>query len=255
MLMTDWARSTVWAMLPDRLHAMMDLMAMQDAHAGQSTEITAAARRSAVMSGALAVLPLSGPISYRGGGGLFAFLFGGATVEQFTRDFRQAMADPAVGAVLLDIDSPGGEVSGIDELSAEIFNARGSKPIVAIANSMAASAAYWIATAADEVVTIPTGEVGSIGVFAAHFDYSAMMANDGVKATLISAGKFKTEGNRYEPLSEEAQKAMQARVDSYYQMFVNAVARNRGVSAEDVMNGFGEGRVLGAAAAKKAKMV
>jgi signal peptide peptidase SppA len=137
-------------------------------------------------------------------------------------------------------------VTGVDELSKMIYDARGSKPIVAVANHLMASAAYWIGTAADELVVTPSGEVGSIGVFAAHQDVSAAMEKEGVKTTLISAGKYKTEGNPFEPLTDEAHASIQARVDDYYSMFTKAVARNRGVNVADVRGGFGEGRVVGA---------
>ncbi|MCC7371633.1 MAG: S49 family peptidase, partial [Chloroflexi bacterium] len=109
-----------------------------------------------------------------------------------------------------------------------------------------ASAAYWIASSADEIVVTPSGEVGSIGVFTAHEDISAALEAEGVTVTLISAGKYKTEGNPFEPLSEEARGAIQARVDDYYSMFVRAVARGRGVKPADVRGGFGQGRVVGA---------
>ena len=117
---------------------------------------------------------------------------------------------------------------------------------MAVANHLAASAAYWIATAADELVVSPSAEVGSIGVFAAHEDMSAALEKEGVKVSLISEGKYKTEANPYEPLSEEARAAVQSRVSEYYDAFVKAVARNRGVKAADVRGGFGEGRTVGA---------
>lgn len=115
---------------------------------------------------------------------------------------------------------------------------------MAIANHLAASAAYWIGSAADELVVTPSGEVGAIGVFAAHEDISKSLEMEGIAISLISAGKYKTEGNPYEPLSDEARAAIQAEVDGYYDMFVKAVARNRGVKPADVRGGFGEGRVV-----------
>jgi signal peptide peptidase SppA len=157
-----------------------------------------------------------------------------------------AVNDARIGAIVFDVNSPGGSVTGVDELSKMIYDARGSKPIVAVANHLMASAAYWIGTAADELVVTPSGEVGSIGVFAAHQDVSAAMEKEGVKTTLISAGKYKTEGNPFEPLTDEAHASIQARVDDYYSMFTKAVARNRGVNVADVRGGFGEGRVVGA---------
>jgi signal peptide peptidase SppA len=117
---------------------------------------------------------------------------------------------------------------------------------VAIANSLAASAAYWIASAASEFHVTPSGEAGSIGVFAEHTDISKWLDKEGINPTLIHAGEFKTEGNQYEPLTDQAAAYIQSRVDDYYTMFVKAVAKYRGVSETKVRNDFGKGRVFGA---------
>ena len=127
--------------------------------------------------------------------------------------------------------------------------------MVAIANSLAASAAYWIGCSASEFYVTPGGEVGSIGVWQAHFDYSQAFAAEGIQPTLISAGKYKVEGNPYAPLDEEAQGFMQSRVDDYYATFTKAVARGRGVPIAQVREGMGQGRVLGADAAQAQGMV
>ena len=141
------------------------------------------------------------------------------------------------------------------ELAAEIMQARNVKPVVAIANSLAASAAYWVGCAASEFFVTPGGEVGSIGVWQAHEDWSKAMEDAGVKVTLISAGKYKVEGNPYAPLDQDAQDFMQSRTQDYYQSFVKAVAKGRNVSIDSVRNGMGQGRVLGSDAALQEKMV
>src|SRR5690606_4285100 len=129
---------------------------------------------------------------------------GGTSTEQFGSWFDAALRDPAVSAIVIDVDSPGGTVTGVAELAEQIFEARGKKPIYAIANALAASAAYWIASAAEELWVTPSGDVGSIGVYAMHEDISEMEAEMGLKVTLISAGEYKTEGNPHEPLGDEA---------------------------------------------------
>lgn len=240
---------TPWAILPGKLLAILDVVHRHAAGEllpqAEIDAIKAAARKPAAqMAGAIAVLPVFGTIFPRAN--LMTEHSGGASAEGLAAQFRALVADPNVGAIVLDVDSPGGAVSGIDELGTEIFKARGTKPIVAQVNHLAASAAYWVATAADEMVVTPSGEVGSIGVFAAHQDVSAALEREGVKVTLISAGKFKTEGNPYQPLGEEARAAIESRVADYYGAFTKAVARNRGVSVADVQGGFGEGRVVGA---------
>lgn len=143
----------------------------------------------------------------------------------------------------------------MSELADEIASARAQKPVVAIANSLAASAAYWIGCSASEFYVTPGGEVGSIGVWQAHFDYSQAFAAEGIQPTLVSAGKYKVEGNPYAPLDEEAQGFMQSRVDDYYASFTQAVARGRGVPIAQVRDGMGQGRVLGADAALAQRMV
>jgi signal peptide peptidase SppA len=180
---------------------------------------------------------------------------GSTSTQKFTSALRQVLADDTVGQILIDIDSPGGSVYGVAELATEIVKARAQKPVVAVANSLAASAAYWIGCSAGEFYVTPGGEVGSIGVWQAHFDYSKALEEEGVKPTLISAGKFKVEGNPYAPLDEEAQGFMQSRVDDYYAAFTKAVAKGRGVPITQVRDGMGQGRVLGADAALAQNMV
>lgn len=239
---------TPWAILPSKLAEIIAVVERHEAGVHLSAEeiaaVKAAAQRPPRAGGAVAILPLFGSIFPRAN--LMTEMSGATSAERFGHAFSAALADPAVGALVLDVDSPGGAVQGVPELADLIFQARGQKPIVAIADHLAASAAYWVATAADELMVTPSGEVGSIGVFAAHEDWSRAYDQAGVTVNLISAGKFKTEGNPYQPLTEEARAAIQARVDDYYGAFVKAVARGRGVSAVDVRGGFGEGRVVGA---------
>jgi len=244
---------TPWAILPGKL---ADIVAVAQRHAAGErlapevvAEIAAAAngRQAARQAGAVAVLPVIGTIIPRGD--LLAESSGAVSAQRLSANFRAALADPAVGAIVLDIDSPGGSVYGVEELASEIYKARGVKPVVAVADHLAASAAYWLAVSADEIMVAPSGDVGSIGVFAIHADYSRAIDQEGVTVSLVSAGKFKTEGNPYAPLGDEARAAMQVRVNDFYGAFTKAVARGRGVSAATVREGFGQGRVVGAAEA------
>lgn len=206
-----------------------------------SLEPRAARRPAKATSGTVAVLPMFGVISPRlsameeGSGGL--------SLERFSKVFREQVNDPVVKAIVLNIDSPGGSAAGVAEFAEEVFAARKEKHIVAIANHMAASAAFWIASAADELVVSTSGAVGSVGVFMAHIDISELEKMLGVKTTLISSGKFKTEGNPFEPLTEAALEHFQDISDDIFEMFVNGLARGRGVSAAKVRRDFGEGRM------------
>jgi HK97 family phage prohead protease len=154
--------------------------------------------------------------------------------EGIKASLQKALDDSAVQAIVLDIDSAGGEASGVDEVSDMIHSARGAKPIIAIANDSAYSAAYWIASAADKVLVTKMGGVGSIGVYALHADISGWDSAAGIKYTYIFSGKQKVEGNPHEPLSDKAQQRIQDQVDGVRQMFVQAVARNRSVEADKI---------------------
>jgi signal peptide peptidase SppA len=234
-----------------------DIPAGEDVLAGIVADVREARRQAAtaVSSGGIAVLPLYGVVTQRGNMVDDVSGPGSVSTQQFASALRQALADDSVSQILIDIDSPGGSVYGVSELADEIVSARAQKPVVAIANSLAASAAYWIGCSASEFYVTPCGEVGSIGVWQAHFDYSQAFAAEGIQPTLISAGKYKVEGNPYVPLDEEAQGFMQSRVDDYYASFTKAVARGRGVPIAQVREGMGQGRVLGANAAQAQGMI
>jgi signal peptide peptidase SppA len=178
----------------------------------------------------------------------------GTSTDEIGAQLAAALNNPRVDAILLDVDSPGGTVDGIPELGAKIAAARGVKPVTAFANSFIASAAYWLASQADEVVVTPSGQVGSIGVYQLHEDWSQKLASEGVKIRAISAGKYKLEGVKWEPLDPEAEAFMQQRVDEVYGWFVKAVASGRRDTQTNVRNGYGEGRMLGATQAVKANL-
>ncbi|MGE6213337.1 S49 family peptidase [Comamonas aquatica] len=149
-------------------------------------------------------------------------------------DLEDALAKADVHAIALVFDSPGGEVSGAFELAERIYAARGHKPIVAVADGMAASAAYLAASAADEVVVSATSYVGSIGVVMRHVDFSRALANDGITVSHIFAGEHKIDGNPYQPLPDAVRNALQADIEGLYQMFVQAVAKHRGLDEQAV---------------------
>lgn len=259
--------STPWALMPERLTALSGVIRRWDASLSASPERLAEIerdisareikRQNAVRSGGsgVAVLPLYGVLTQRGNMATEVSGSGAISTQQFSAMLQEALADESVGQILIDIDSPGGSVYGIGELASEIIAARAQKPVVAIANSLAASAAYWIGASCSELYVTPGGEVGSIGVYQAHQDYSAALESEGVKTTLIQAGKYKTEGNPYTALDADAQAYMQSRVDDYYAAFTKAIAKGRGVGIEQVRSGMGEGRVLGAEAALAQNMV
>src|SRR5207302_1719926 len=136
-----------------------------------------------------------------------------------------------------------------------IYSARTAKPTVAVANSLAASAAYWAASQAGELYAAPGAEVGSIGVYTLHADISEALSKDGVAVTQIAAGRYKTELSPFAPLGDDAKRHVQASVDQYHDAFVRAVARGRGTSQKFVRESMGEGRVLLPGDARAARMI
>jgi capsid assembly protease len=197
----------------------------------------------------LAVIPVTGIISHRMNLVSSISGSGGTSIQLLQKQFRECMGREDCKAIVLDVDSPGGSVDGVPEFADEIYDARSKKPVIAVCNSMACSAAYWLASAASEVVCTPSGQCGSIGVYMMHLDESESLKQQGIKITVIKAGKYKAEGNSTEPLSDDARAAAQTSVDAFYSMFVRSVARNRGTSQTAVREGYGQGRSLMAAQA------
>jgi signal peptide peptidase SppA len=244
--------ATPWALQPERLSAYATFLAQRFTNTSATVSAAPqAAGRGAINSGAIAVIPVYGTILQRAS--QLNLCDGSTSTQAISQALRQANADPSIAAVVLDIDSPGGSVYGISELAAEIRAS--AKPVTAVANSLAASAAYWLGASANEFFVTPGGEVGSIGVWMAHEDWSKALAQAGVDTTLISAGKYKVEGNPYGALDTEARAFMQSRVDDYYAAFTRDVARGRKVNVDQVRSGMGQGRVLGAAQAQADNMV
>ncbi|MFQ5460602.1 MAG: S49 family peptidase [Anaerolineae bacterium] len=167
---------------------------------------------------------------------------GATSYDLLARDFARAIEDPQVRAVVLDIDSPGGEVNGIAELADQVHAARDVKPVVAYVSGMAASGGYWIASAAREIVTAETGELGSIGVAAVYADTSERDQAKGVREIVTVSGQS-PDKNR-PPTDDRGRELLQRRVDDLAAVFVAKVARNRGVSEETVLSDFGRGAVL-----------
>ncbi|MDE9557028.1 S49 family peptidase [Xenorhabdus bovienii] len=144
--------------------------------------------------------------------------------------FLTALHDPKVKGICLDIDSPGGEVAGCFDLADLIYQSRGDKPIHAILNENAYSAAYAIASAADKIYVPRTGGVGSVGVIVIHCDWSQRIKEDGLTVTIITYGDRKAESNPYTKLSDKARQSIQDDIDVMGKLFVSTVARNRGIS-------------------------
>ncbi|QOK95190.1 S49 family peptidase [Ralstonia pseudosolanacearum] len=190
------------------------------------------ARNPATGHARIAVIPIHGTLVRRTVG--LEAESGLASYTAIGEQLDAALADPGVAAILLDVDSPGGESSGVFDLADRIRAAAAMKPIWAVANDMAFSAAYALASAASRVFVSRTGGVGSIGVIAMHVDQSVKDAKDGIRYTAVFAGARKNDLNPHAPITDEAQAQLQAEVSRIYGLFVATVASYRGLSAEAV---------------------
>ena len=243
----DLAAGRAWALSEDDLLTVMTIAA----RAGEGPETVAAQLgrplandRVATRQDVIAVIPLDGPMFRRAN--MLTQVSGATSTEQFAQDFRSAADDPGIKGIVLDISSPGGEVAGTNEAADMVFAARGAKPIVAYVGHQAASGAYWVASAADRIVMDATATVGSIGVVGRY-----MKQADKPGVTRVDIVSSQSPAKRLSPETEAGRAAMQREVDAIAQVFIEAVARNRGVSAENVLAQFGQGGVeVGAAAVR-----
>lgn len=191
----------------------------------------------------VAVFPIEGTLFPRAGA--FERISGATSTTQLHEQFRLAVNDPDVRAILLAIDSPGGAAVQVPEFADSIYAARSVKPIHAVSTGMMASGAYWLGSAASRAYVSTSASAGSIGVYLAHTDVSKAEEKYGRKTTLISAGRHKVDGNPYEPLTDQGRATLNERVSAIYDQFVSAVARNRGTSVETMRGTDGSGPAQG----------
>jgi len=221
-----------------------------------ATELAAFVKRSNEPKpgrGGVAVIPIQGTIAPHMNA--FGSMSGGTDFDSLTAHLHAAVDDERVRTVVFDIDSPGGNVAGATEFAREVLAARSKKTIVAQANHLLASAAYWPMACCTEIVASPSSLVGAIGVVTMHTDISEALAKNGIKRDVIAAGKFKGESFDGGPLSEETRAHIKALVDGAYGQFVGDIVKGRGVKASDVRNGYGEGRLVRAADALELGMI
>lgn len=185
----------------------------------------------------VAVIPITGPIFPRAN--LFTWLSGATSAEIVAQDLRTALDDKSVDAIILDIDSPGGAVAGVNELSGLIYEARHQKPVIAYASYQMASAAYWIGSAARSIVTERTGVLGSIGVVSRIEDTSGAEEKRGVRTFTVVSNV--SPNKVLDPKVDAHRAQIQRMVDDMAQVFVETVARNRGVPVENVIRDYGQG--------------
>lgn len=245
----DYVNALSWAIVPEVLATIHDILYKRYVLGGVNIaeveqQIGHTLNNAPIapnVSGSVAIISIYGVIAKRMN--MFTQISGGVSTELLKQTIQTAVEDPAVDAIVLDIESPGGTVDGTKELADYIYSVRDAKPIVAYANGLMASAALWIGTAASSVIAFDTSSVGSIGVITEHVDYSVMDSQAGVKRTYIYSGKYKAMGNDAEPLTAEAKDYIQSQLNDIYTLFVNDVARNRGLNIID-MNKWADGKMF-----------
>ena len=242
----------VWSLDPRYMAAVR--RSVQSGHVDPSLQADSLLHAPAPPAASIVVIPLVGCLMYRGG--YYADMFGSST-DGFVRRLRAAAANPDISTILIDCDSPGGVVDGVPEAWQAIMDVRKKqkKYVIAIANTLMASAAYWICSAADEIVATPSAEVGSIGVFILHMELSRMFEEEGVGVNMIRQPPSKADANMFEPLSDAARADLQAKVDETYRAFTKHVSMGRKRKQAEVQETFGQGRTMMAPAAVTVGMV
>jgi len=249
-----------WAITPPMRALIADILARRlagldadDAAIAAAIEARATRDVPVPTGGSVAVIPVQGVISPRMN--LFTETSGGTTFEALTKQLQATVSDPNVKTIVFDVDSPGGNVAGASEFAREVLRARTVKPVIAVANHLMASAAYWAMSGATELIASPSALAGAVGVYTIHDDISAALGALGVKREVFSAGKYKAEGVDGGPLSDDAKAHVQGLVDGAYGRMVGDIAKGRGIRPADVRDGYGQGRTLGAEQALSAGLI
>jgi signal peptide peptidase SppA len=243
--LVSFALTSPWAVERDMLAVIASILGRRIAGDDAGVDVLALApvkREPPSKAGGVAVIPMHGVIAPRMN--LFSQMSGGTTFEQATADLRDAVNAKDVGTIVLDWDSPGGNVQGATEFAHEMLKARAVKPVISQVHHKMASAAYWTGACATEVVSTPSGVVGALGVFSIHNDLSGALEKLGVKRSYLAVGKYKVDGNETEPLSEETRARWLGDLERPYATFVKDVGIGRGVNPSVVRAGFGEGRAV-----------
>lgn len=231
-------RSPLWAIKPEAV-----LLAVSRVASSRANGEWEAAKPTTQGKGnnKVAIIPIQGVLTKDGPS------WYGTSYDTITSALETAAADPSVKRIVLSVDSPGGEVTGLPETAAVLASVAKTKPVSAIVEGTSASAAYWLTSQANDITMTPSGEVGSVGVRMMHVDMSACLEKLGYKVTELYSGQFKTEWSPYKPLSEEAVADMQPRLDGMHNDFISGVDSGRSGKASDEIKSkrFGEGRMFG----------
>lgn len=243
--------SSLWALLPE-FHSTLEHILLERV-AGEKpdhdeiaarrlkAESYSAARPSMRKSATTIIIPLYGPIIDRPN--MFSEISGAASHQQFAHTIRQVADDPDVERIIVDLDSPGGLVSGVDVSAEAMRYAANRKEVIAVTEGYMTSAGYWIGSQAPRIVAGPTAVVGSIGILATHKDVSKAEEMLGIKTTILRTGKDKALGSPDEPLSKHAYEKLLEQLKAAFSVFLADVAKGRGMTPDEVRKRYGDGGV------------
>lgn len=239
----NYLASQVWAIEPEMLERMRQIASREysdieavERERGVPLENT---RKTEVREGGVAIIPITGPIFRYAN--IFVNYCGGTATSLLARDFHQCLENPNVKSIIFEINSPGGEATGISEFAEMVYQARGRKPLTARVGGHGCSAAYWIASACDEIVCADTAVLGSIGCCVTLLDTTEADKKLGYKEKTLRSNV--SPNKCLDPTTTEGEKQLQATIDVIGEVFVAAVARNRGISPEKVISDYGAGAV------------
>jgi len=187
------------------------------------------------MAGSTAVIPIKGLIS--SGYPTMFRAFGYADTDQIAGWVRAAAQDDNVQKIVLSIDSPGGMVTGTPELAEEVYNASLVKPVLAHSKGMMDSAAYWVGSQADAVYCTPSADIGCIGVYQVHYDYTGWLKNMGIRAEMFRSGDLKGAGHPDVPMTDDQRAHLQSEIETIGAQFQAAVKLKRTLVEDDSMQG------------------
>ncbi|ESW92664.1 S49 family peptidase [Mesorhizobium sp. C280B] len=243
MNIVEAAISAPWAMLPERVEELVAIASRENSTTPEALEAYRSARadngeRLKIREN-VAILDVSGPLFKKAN--LFVAFSGATSYEILRRDLQAALDDKTVDAIMINVDSPGGEANGCDELAAAIFAARAKKPVTAYVSGMAASGGYWIASAADKVVVSDLAVLGSIGVVLGITDRKKAEEKAGISRLEFVSSQ--SPGKRPNVETDEGKARIQKMVDDLASVFVSAVSKHRNVTPDTVIKKFGGGGV------------
>lgn len=242
-----------WAITPSYMETILDIAQRQNSTPEQMAQQLGRPLENTYdveVRNGVAILPVNGPLFRYAN--MFSKISGATSYQNLARDFFEAVDDPDVKAIVLDIDSPGGEANGVSEFAEQIYQARGKKKIIAYVGGSAASAAYWIASAADEIVIDETAMLGSIGTVLGVTVTKKRDEKEGIERFDIVSKQ--SPYKRVDASTDEGRSRLQAVVDQLSDVFVDKVARNRGYTRDIVLSDFGQGDILIGNAAVNAGM-